>query len=181
MPADYVDQVRRLDWPGLRALWRQIEAGTTGWPAGKALEHLVLRAFELSGAEVRWPYTVPIGDATVEQIDGAVHLGTLACLVECKDTAARVDVEVLAKLRSQLLRRHAGAVGLLFSRGGFTPAAFTLAQYLAPQTILLWTGEDVAHHLEREDFGAALRERYRYSVETGNPVYKPEKRKQASR
>lgn len=173
MPADYVEQVRRLDWHGLRVLWRQIEAGTAGWPAGKALEHLVLRAFELSGAEVRWPFDVRIDNEPVEQIDGAVHLGTLACLVECKDTAARVDVKVLAKLRSQLLRRHAGVIGLLVSRTGFTPAAMALAGFMAPQMILLWTGDDVALHLEQEDFGAALREKYRHVIETGDPTSDP--------
>jgi hypothetical protein len=38
-----------------------IEAGnTSGWAPGKAFEYLVLRAFQLEGAEVRWPYSVRI-------------------------------------------------------------------------------------------------------------------------
>jgi hypothetical protein len=174
MPVDYVERVRRLDWHGLRALWRRIEAGTTGWPPGKAMEHLVLRAFELSGAQVRWPYRVYIGGELVEQIDGAVYVDSLCCLVECKDTRARTDAHALATLRNQLLRRHAGAIGLFFSRAGFTGAASTLAQYLAPQTILLWTGVETDAYLEQENFCAVLRSKYRHSVETGDAAHVPE-------
>lgn len=173
MPADYVERVRRLDWPGLRALWRRIEAGTSGWPPGKAMEHLVLRAFELSGAEVRWPFNVELDGEVVEQIDGVVYVDSFSCLVECKDTADETKVEVVAKLRNQLLRRHAGAIGLLFSRSGFAPATTSLTRYLAPQTILLWTGEEIAYFLEQEDFCTALRKKYRRSIETGDPAHRP--------
>ena len=71
-------------------------------------EHLILRAFELDGATVRWPFEVSFGDSVVEQIDGAVYAGCLSCLVEAKDSTAPVDVAVLAKLRNQLARRPAG-------------------------------------------------------------------------
>lgn len=169
MSADYVDRVRRLDWPGLRRLWKAIEAGASGWPSGKALEHLVLRAFELSGAAVRWPYPVSIDGAIVEQIDGAVHLDGLSCIVECKDTAEPVTIEVVAKLRNQLLRRPAGAVGLGFSRTGFTESAITLARFVAPQNVLLWNGEEIAYLLEREDFSQGLIRKYRVSIEYGEP------------
>jgi hypothetical protein len=176
MPVDYVERVRRLDWHGLRVLWRRIELGTTGWPPGKAMEHLVLRAFELSGAEVRWPFRVDFDGQLIEQIDGAVYVDSLSCLVECKDTSDRMDAKVLAKLRNQLLRRHSGAIGLLFSRSGFTRAALTLAQFLAPQTILLWTGKEIAYLLDREDFAAALRQKYRHSIEMGDPAYEHTRR-----
>jgi hypothetical protein len=169
--ADYVRRVRRLDWQGLRDLWIQIEAGSARWAAGKALEHLVLRAFELSGATVRWPFDVPLAGETVEQIDGAVHLQGLSCLVECKDTASATNIEPIAKLRNQLLRRHSGAVGLAFSRSGFTSPALTLAQFLAPQTVLLWSGGEIAYLLDQEDFASALLKKYRYSIETGVPDY----------
>ncbi len=169
--ADYVGRVRRLDWRGLRELWSKIEAGSAGWPAGKALEHLVLRAFELSGAAVRWPFDVPLAGETVEQIDGALHLQSLSCLVECKDTASPTNVEPIAKLRNQLLRRHSSAIGLVFSRSGFTLPAQTLAQFVAPQTVLLWNGGEIAYLLEQEDFASALLQKYRYCVETGFPDY----------
>jgi hypothetical protein len=169
--ADYVGRVRRLDWQGLRDLWAKIQSGTTRWGTGKALEHLVLRAFELSGAAVRWPFDVPLAGETVEQIDGAIHLDGLSCLVECKDTASPMNVEPIAKLRNQLLRRHSGAVGLVFSRSGFTPPAQTLAQFVAPQAVLLWNGGEIAYLLEQEDFASALRQKYRYCVETGVPDF----------
>jgi len=108
---------------------------------------------------------------TVEQIDGAVHIDSLSCLVECKDTVAAVNVEPIAKLRNQLLRRHAGSIGLLFSTRGFTDPALTLAQFLAPQTVLLWSGEEISFLLQREDFCSALLKKYRHSIETGLPDY----------
>lgn len=135
------------------------------------MEHLVLRGFELSGAEVRWPYRVPIAGETAEQIDGAIHVDHFACLVECKDTAAEANIDSLAKLRNQLLRRHGGAIGLVFSRSGFTPPALTLAQFLAPQMILLWGGEELAVLLDREDLVEPLRRKYRHCIQTGSPDY----------
>jgi hypothetical protein len=172
MPVDYVRRARQLDWQGLRVLWRDIEAGASaGWPPGRALEHLVLRAFELSGAAVRWPYHVRVVDELVEQIDGAVHVHGLSCIVECKDTAAPLNIDAIAKLRNQLLSRPAGAIGLIFSRSGFTRPAMMLTGFLAPQTILLWDGNDIAYHLEREDFSAGLVQRYRRSIENGMVKY----------
>lgn len=172
MPVDYVRRVRQEDWAGLRRLWREIEAGrAAGWPPGRALEHLVLRAFELGGASVVWPYHVRVGDEVVEQIDGAVHVHGLSCIVECKDTAGPLNVDAVAKLRNQLLGRPAGAVGLLFSRGGFTPATALLGRFVAPQVILLWDGNDIAYHLEHEDFATGLVQRHRHSIEHGMMKY----------
>ena len=60
-----------LKWSELLQLWSQIENGhTPAWRDGEAFEYLILRAFELEGAEVVWPYTVQIQDTVVEQIDG---------------------------------------------------------------------------------------------------------------
>ncbi|HLM68691.1 MAG TPA: restriction endonuclease [Longimicrobium sp.] len=168
MPADYIDRIRRMDWHALRRLWVEIETGSpNGWPAGKALEHLVLRAFELSGATVRWPYGVSIDGAIVEQIDGAVHVRGLSCIVECKDTVEPTNTDAIARLRNQLLRRPAGAVGLMFSRAGFTPAAVAQSNFMAPQAILLWDGEEIAYLLEHEDFTSALVIKRRHSIEEG--------------
>lgn len=172
MPTDYIKKARKLDWIGLRLLWVKIESGSAGgWGPGRAMEHLVLRAFELSGADVRWPYEVPIAGETAEQIDGAVHVDMLSCLVECKDSANAVNIEPIAKLRNQLLRRPAGSVGLIFSRSGFTTPALTLAQFIAPQSILLWGGDELAVLLEHEDLVAPLRKKYRHCVETGIPDF----------
>lgn len=37
------------DWSGLDGFWNRIKAGDSGWDPGKALEYLIIRAFELSG------------------------------------------------------------------------------------------------------------------------------------
>lgn len=120
---------------------------------------------------VRWPYRVHIEGELVEEIDGAVYVAGLSCLVEAKDTAAQVDVSFLAKLRNQLGRRPAATVGLFFSRSGFTDAALTLVTYFAPQTVLLWDEDDISYVLERESIVDALETKYRSAVENG-PAYR---------
>lgn len=80
-----------------------------------------------------WPFEAPgIGARSLEQIDGAIHVGGLHVIVESKDQAASQDIEPIAKLRNQLLRRPSGAVGVCFSTGGFTPSARLLAHVMAP-------------------------------------------------
>lgn len=165
---DYVSRIRKLGWPELRQLWNQITDGhTPGWPPGRAMEYLVLRAFELDGAHVRWPFTVDLEDETVEQIDGAVYVENLACLVEVKDSATAVDVGVLAKVRSQLARRPATTLGLVVSRSAFTRPATTLAGFFAPQTVLLMRGTEVGQALHDESISAVLLSKYRDCVEGG--------------
>jgi hypothetical protein len=61
-------------------------------------------------------------------------------LIECKDTFKEVNIEAIAKLRNQLLRRPAATIVSVFSRSGFTEAKVTLTGFVAPQTILLWRG-----------------------------------------
>lgn len=172
MASRHVTRIRKLDWNGLRLLWGRVKAGhTPGWGAGKALEYLVLRGFELSGAEVVWPYEVNIANQVVEQIDGIAYFAGLSCLVECKDTADPVNVEPLSKMRNQLLRRPSGAIGVVVSRSGFTGPAQTLAQYMAPQTILLCAGLELDHILQTETFTSALEKKYRYCIQMGIPDY----------
>lgn len=168
--ADYAARIRLLDWEGLRDLWDRSSRGPVpGWPAGRAFEHLVLRAFELDGATVRWPFTVTLGDSVVEQIDGAVYVGAFSCLVEAKDSSAPVDIAVLAKLRTQLSRRPSGTLGLVFSRTSFTNSAIALARFFAPQTVLLWSGGEVEECLREERIVEALLAKYRECVEEGAP------------
>lgn len=167
---DYVSRIRELGWPELRQLWTQITEGRTpGWPPGRAMEYLVLRTFELDGAQVRWPFTVEMADETVEQIDGAVYAENLACLLEVKDSASAVDVGVLAKVRSQLARRPASTLGLVVSRGGFTRPATTLAGFFAPQTVLLMDGHDLGAALRNENIVDVITLFYRERVEWGMP------------
>jgi hypothetical protein len=69
--ADYEKKIKTYQWPALQSLHAEIVArATPGWPAGKALEYLIVRAFELDGANVRWPYDTRIDGEVVEQIDG---------------------------------------------------------------------------------------------------------------
>jgi len=53
---------------------------------GKAFEYLILRAFELDGAEVKWPYPVSLygQGEVIEEIDGSVRINALYCLIETR-------------------------------------------------------------------------------------------------
>ena len=169
--AEYEVMIQRLDdWDKLRTLWDKIKAGDTpDWPPGKAFEYLVLQAFKLDAGVVRWPYEVTLENEVVEQIDGAVHIGRFSCVLESKHTSKPVAIAPLAKMRNQLLRRHSGTIGLIFSYSGFTPPALILAQYIAPQAILLWRAEDMDQVFEDKKILDFLEFKYRSCVETGLP------------
>ncbi len=110
--AELEAKIKLLDWNGLRALWKAIQAGATpGWESGEALEYLVIRAFELDPIEkatVRYPYEVFLFGAKVEEIDGAVHLPGLSCLVESKGWEANVGIGAIAKMRRSALAKARG-------------------------------------------------------------------------
>jgi hypothetical protein len=167
---DHIARIRQLDWDGLRDLWDRTAKGPApGWPPGKAFEYLVLRAFELDGATVRWPFEVTLGDSVIEQIDGAVYASHLSCLIEAKDTAGLIDIGALAKMRTQLARRPGGTLGAVFSRSGFTDPAVALAGYFAPQTVLLWSGKEILECLLERRIASMLLEKFRECVEEGTP------------
>jgi hypothetical protein len=87
----YETIAQSLEWEDLRSLWADIEARQTpGWDAGKAFEYLIIRAFQLDGAEVKYPYSVRLFGEELEQVDGVVYYSGLSCLVESKDLADRV-------------------------------------------------------------------------------------------
>ncbi|RFP56495.1 MAG: hypothetical protein BJG00_013845 [Limnothrix sp. CACIAM 69d] len=170
----YETIAQSLDWEGLRSLWADIEARQTpGWDAGKAFEYLIIRAFQLDGAEVKYPYSVRLFGEELEQVDGVVYYSGLSCLVESKDLAGRVNVDIapIAKLRNQLLRRPASTLGLVFSRTGFTEPSRHLYHFSSPQTILLWSGEEIKYALERESICELLVLKYRVCVENGLSNY----------
>jgi hypothetical protein len=156
----------------LQDFWRKIQVrDTPGWEAGKAFEYLVLRAFELEGAEVRWPYSVRIDGNILEQIDGVIYTDGLACLIECKDQNIKTNIEPIAKLRNQLLRRPGSAIGVVFSSKGFTEPAVTLARFSSPQTILLWESEEIGFALKNSHMRKGLIIKYRACIEHGFPNY----------
>jgi hypothetical protein len=175
LPIDYVAKIASFDWNDLADLWIKIDRdprrAIIGWAKGKALEHLILRAFELSGAEVIWPYSVMLNGIVVEQIDGMVICDYLTCIVEVKDQATSVNVEPLAKIRNQLQRRPAGVLGSVFTSGGFTEPAITLAHYMAPQAILLWQGPEIGQLISQKDFVTALKWKHRVLMQHGKPDY----------
>ncbi len=178
---EYARRVQKYTWGDLIGLWEAIEAeNTPNWPPGKAFEYLILRAFQIEGAYVMWPYRITMGELvkteseeTVEQVDGLVHTGDgLVCLVECKDYSKEsVKVEPIAKLRNQLLRRPSGVIGIAFSRSGFTDSASMLARFSAPQIILLWGGDEIKFALRSKYFCKGLAAKYRICVAKGLPDY----------
>jgi hypothetical protein len=166
--ARYVNKITKYNYDRLLELWDHVVNGDTrGWGVGKAFEYLVIRAFELEGAEVRWPYSVRVDGAELEQIDGAVYFEGLSCLVESKDQIDKISIEPIAKMRNQLLRRPGPVIGSIFSRSGFTDPAATLARFTAPQTILLWDGEELGLALEKKWMRRALVAKYRACIEHG--------------
>jgi hypothetical protein len=169
---DYQQRIATYAYPQLLELWAQVQIGETpGWDPGKAFEYLVMRAFELEGAAVAYPFSVNLGGTIVEQIDGAIYSDGLSCLVECKDQEGNLAIDPVAKLRNQMLRRPTGIVGLVFSTAGFTEATKILAQYNASQAILLWNGLDVEYGLRYQQLRIGLLKKYRYCVERGLPDY----------
>lgn len=169
---EYESRIATYDWDAINSLWKKVEdRHTPDWGAGKALEYLIIRAFQLEGANVKYPYSVSIEGEEAEQIDGIVYSSGLSCLVECKDLTDKVNVEPIAKMRNQLLRRPSATIGIIFSRSGFTDPALTLAQFNAPQTILLWGTDEIDFALQYKYFQQGLIDKYRYCVSHGYPDY----------
>jgi hypothetical protein len=156
------DQARAdtLTWADVECLWTEVQGrDVPGWDAGKALEHLVIRAFSLSGLRVEYPFEVALAGRVLEQVDGLVYLGDVPFLVECKDRRS-VDIEVVAKLRNQLQRRPPTTMGCVFSSGSFTEPAVVLANFAVPHRITLWSGEDISEGIAQRNFEGLLRRKY---------------------
>lgn len=173
---EYVRRIEKMKWKGLTALWKQIKAANTpDWEIGKALEHLVVRAFQLGGLDVEYPYHVPPGGQILEQIDGAVFMDGQCFLIECKDENA-TDIEAISKLRIQLLRRPESTLGCVFTSNRFTQPALILTDLSVPHRILLWDEFHIEAALKDEDFAKALHAKYRhlctYGFEDHSPYYK---------
>lgn len=160
----------------LMRLWQGILTRSTaieGWPPGKAFELLILQAFKLEGADVIWPFEVHLFDSLIEQIDGVIHLEAtnFSILAESKDLDRAINIEPIAKMRSQLQRRSNAIVGSVFSVNGFTESALTLARFLAPQTILLWNQQDIEYCINTQTFIKSFTSKYRHHVEHGLPDF----------
>lgn len=169
----YFDLIQRYnDWNSLDKFWQAIiHKNTPEWLPGKALEYFILRAFELDGANVRYPYQVKIFNESVEQIDGVIHFQHISSLVECKDEKDRVNIEPIAKLRNQLHRRPSGSIGCIFSINGYTEPALILSRFVAPQAILLWEKDSIEFALKNRNFCNSLIRKYQALIEEGEPNF----------
>jgi hypothetical protein len=174
MPRNYVDDIRMQKRGDLIAMLDRLETGRRlrGWPRGRDIEHIVLRAFDLEAdATVVWPYTVQMSGRVIEQIDGAVYVGSISCLVETKDYGDPLNIEPIAKLRNQLSRRPAGTIGVIFSTSGFSDAARFLTRSVSPLNVLLWEYAEFRQAIDRGSMCDALMRKYRFAVEHGMPDY----------
>ncbi|WP_205525454.1 restriction endonuclease [Pyxidicoccus trucidator] len=147
----------------LLAFWGRVKRRERieGWAPGRAFEFLMLRAFQLEGARVVWPYS-----SDLEQIDGGIYIDGLACLVEAKDHAEPIGFDAIAKLALRMQRRPASAVGLLFSTSGFTWPALKAVAVHPIRNVLLWSDTDIGLALN-QGVRAALRRKWRGAVEAG--------------
>jgi hypothetical protein len=150
-------------------LWSGLRVGVmpAEWPPGVLLEYLILRAFQLEGAEVTWPYRVYQDGLLLEQIDGMLYFDGVFCLVEFKDVTRPVDTVALVKLKSQLLRRPRATIGALFNTGEFSGAVSKLVRMLPPPDVLLWRGAEIDLALQGHRLLEGMRKKLRHAVETG--------------
>lgn len=136
----------------MRAIRDVLLQGKTpkGWDKGKALEYLVLRAFEADKLEVTFPFNVAFAKQTVEQIDGSVVLSGIRFLLESKSgLSSSVDFTPIGKLHAQLSRRPATTLGIVFALNDFSPAAVDLADRTGPR-VMLWHPGDLELGLEKK-------------------------------
>jgi hypothetical protein len=153
---EYNMPAQGLSWEALRSLWQQIQDGQTPeWDPGRAFEHLVIRAFELSKLRIEYPFDVPPGGSILEEIDGIVDLAETPFLRECKHKES-VDVLAIAKLQHQLHRRPPVTMGCVCISGEFTLSALVLADLAIPQQIVLWSKKEIEAALARKDFRISL-------------------------
>ncbi|MGO8673340.1 MAG: restriction endonuclease [Capsulimonadaceae bacterium] len=170
---EYRRLIQRQSHDGLVRMWNLLRNGESpqGWAPGKALEFVLLRAFQLEGAGVEWPYSVYAARKEIEQVDGAVRVDQAWFLLEAKDHADAVDVEPIAKLRSQLLRRPFAAMGLVFAKNGFTDPALIVTTHTSPKSILLWAGDEFDWELRHRVVVPALTHKYRRAILYGSPEF----------
>lgn len=174
---DLIHEIRKYwDHKGLYDLWMRVckeNKPSSFWSSGKALEHIIIRAFEIEGAEVKYPFEVSYDNKIVEQIDGAIFVNGLSVLSECKDYAkGKIDIEPIAKLRNQLLRRPNGVIGSVFSMTEFTEPMKILSSYVYGPIILLWSVEEIEYCLKYRCFTKALVAKYRQAVAFANYAFR---------
>ena len=173
MAIDYVARIATANAAELSRMLDTLAEGRQirGWARGKAFEHIILRGFALEGAEVRWPFEVRYQGQALEQIDGVIYSDGLACLIEAKDYSEPINVEAVAKMRNQLMRRPAGTFGIVFARSGFTEPAKALIRWNAPLNVLLWEYPELRQAIRDGAMRRALTTKYNFAIEQGIPDY----------
>jgi hypothetical protein len=169
--ADMEAEARNWTREDLLRIWQGIRAGAPipRWPAGKAFEYLVVRAFDLEGASVLWPFqvTYPQRFGTMEQVDGVVYLGERVFLLESKQRSEPAAAADVARLRMRLESRPPGTMGVLFSARDFTLPTEILTQFATPLNVLLWASEDLDLALAEGSMVAGLRDKLAHATESG--------------
>ena len=168
---EYARRVQGMGQAELLAFWGRVKQRERieGWAPGRAFEFLLLRAFQLEGARVVWPYASPL-----EQIDGGIYVDGLACLVEAKDHAEPIGFDAIARLALRMQRRPPPAVGMLFSTSGFTWPALKAVAAHPIRNVVLWNDTDISLSLNH-GMRSALRRKWRAAVEAGvlnQPLHK---------
>lgn len=168
---DFETEARAWERADLLRIWELIKAGQpiAGWPPGKAFEYLVVRAFDIEGARVLWPFEVvyPQRFGTMEQVDGVVYFGERAFLLESKNLSEPMAVEAVARLRMRLESRPPGTMGVLFSVQDFTLPTEVFTQFATPLNVLLWESEDLDMALTTASMVTSLRAKLAYATEHG--------------
>lgn len=171
--------IREMEWEELVKTWkkRNNKPFLDKWGLGKFFEYAIIRAFEIEGAQVRYPYEVNsrhmcnVRNTVIEQIDGVIYVDGLCVIAESKDfTRSKVDIEPLAKLQIRLKRRPSLVIGCLFCASDFTWPAQALIESLMPHTILLWNKSDIEHCFKNRCFISGLQLKYKSVIEDGNHI-----------
>lgn len=167
-----ITTIRSCNWTKLKKFWTQIKRGNTpGWASGKALEYMLVRAFDLEGAEVVYPYNNDVQTAK-EQLDGYIFVKELGAgfLIECKDWKDKASFDELAKLHGRLTYRMSSTYGIFLSKSGFTASAVELMFMMHPHNILLWSFDEIDECFKNHKFMKALKYKYQYAMITANPA-----------
>jgi hypothetical protein len=84
-----------------------------------------------------------------------------------------VDIEAIAKLRNQLLRRPETTFGCVFTTGAFTDPALIVVDFSVPHRILLWSGSEIENCIRKQNFRDTLLEKYRHLCKYGLTDHSP--------
>lgn len=167
-----IKRIQTYNWAKLERLWNKIrDSKKTGWADGKALEYMFVRAFDLEGAEVVYPYNNQVLKAQ-EQIDGYVYVRDLGTgfIIECKDWSENVSFDEMAKLHGRLIYRMASTYGIFLSKTGYTPSAVELMYVMQPHNVIMWNSEDVDECFKKHKFLKALKYKFQYAMVTTDPM-----------